>query len=102
LHIVLDNFKPHLKAEVLAWASRNNVRLVFTPTNASWLNRIECHFTALKKFALDNSDYTSHEDQFAAIESYLRWHNGQRNRSRGSYPCHAHRNPSTAGSQLLS
>ncbi len=78
LHIVLDNFKPHLKAEVLAWASRNNVRLVFTPTNASWLNRIECHFTALKKFALDNSDYIRHEHQFAAIESYLRWHNGQR------------------------
>jgi transposase len=78
LHIVLDNFKPHLKAEVLAWASRNNVRLVFTPTNASWLNRIECHFTALKKFSLDNSDYTSHEDQSAAIETYLRWHNGQR------------------------
>ena len=78
LHIVLDNFKPHLKAEVLAWASRNNVRLVFTPTNASWLNRIECHFTALKKFALDHSDYASHEEQFAAIESYLQWHNRQR------------------------
>lgn len=78
LHIVLDNFKPHLKAEVLAWARRNNVRLVFTPTNASWLNRIECHFTALKKFSLDNSDHTNHEDQFAAIESYLRWHNGHR------------------------
>ncbi len=78
LHIVLDNFKPHIKAEVIAWARRNNIRLVFTPTNASWLNRIESHFAALKQFALNNSDYTTHEEQCAAIESYLRWYNRQR------------------------
>lgn len=78
LYIVLDNFKTHTKAEILAWAQANNVRLLFTPTNASWLNRIECHFTALKKFALDTSDYATHGEQIAAITSYLRWHNGQR------------------------
>jgi len=78
LYIVADNYKPHLKTEVLRWAKANNVAFVFTPTNASWLNRIECQFTALRKFALSNSDYTTHEDQQAAIESYLRWRNGQR------------------------
>ncbi|HSF92356.1 MAG TPA: IS630 family transposase [Paracoccaceae bacterium] len=78
LYVVLDNFKPHIKAEVVTWAKVNNVQLVFTPTNASWLNRIECQFTALRKFALDNSDYTTHEEQQAAIESYLRWRNSQR------------------------
>jgi len=78
LYIVLDNYKPHAKAEVVAWAIANNVRLVFTPTNASWLNRIECHFTALKKFALDNSDHLTHEEQAAYITSYLQWHNRQR------------------------
>jgi transposase len=78
LHIVLDNFKPHGKTEILAWARKHNVRLYFTPTNASWLNRIECQFTALKKYALENSDYQSHEDQHAAIESYLHWRNGRR------------------------
>ena len=68
----MDNYKPHLKAEVLRWARANNVAFVFTPTNASWLNRIECHFTDLRKFALNNSDHADHEDQQAAIESYLR------------------------------
>ena len=75
LHIVLDNYKPHLKTEVVAWAASHNVRLYFTPTNASWLNRIECQFTALKKFALDHSDFRSHEEQQESIARYLAWRN---------------------------
>lgn len=78
LHMVVDNYKTHLRAEVLAWAKRNNVCFYFTPTGASWLNRIECEFTSLKKYALDNSDYRTHEDQQAGIWNYLRWRNGQR------------------------
>jgi transposase len=78
LHIVLDNYGPHLKTEVRQWAKRHEVKFYFTPSNASWLNRIECQFTALKKFALENSDYRSHEELQAAIESYLAWRNGRR------------------------
>ena len=33
---------------------------------------------ALRKFALQPSDYRSHEEQEAAIESYLTWRNGSR------------------------
>lgn len=75
LHIVLDNYGPHVKTEVRVWASTHNVRFYFTPTQASWLNRIECHFTALKKFALENSDFRSHEEQQESIENYLVWRN---------------------------
>ncbi|MGB9625717.1 MAG: hypothetical protein ACPMAQ_12745, partial [Phycisphaerae bacterium] len=39
---------------------------------------IECHFGPLKKFALNNSDYRTHEDQEAAITSYLTWRNRHR------------------------
>lgn len=77
LHIVLDNYKPHLKREVLEWAARHNVRFYYTPTNASWLNRIECQFTALKKFALDHSDFRTHEEQQESIRRYLTWRNGR-------------------------
>ena len=79
LYVVMDNYGPHLKEEVLVWAWTHNMRLYLTPTNASWLNRIECQFTALKEFALNNSDYRSHEEQILAILSYLDW----RNRKRG-------------------
>jgi len=78
LHVVLDNYGTHISDEARRWAKRNNARLYFTPTNASWLNRIECHFGPLRKFALNNSDYRTHEEQEAAIRSYLRWRNGQR------------------------
>lgn len=79
LHIVMDNYSPHITAEVLTWAKTHNVRFYLTPTNGSWLNRIESQFTALKKFALKPSDFRSHEEQQAAIESYLTWRNGSRN-----------------------
>lgn len=78
LHIVLDNAKYHLKAEVQQYAATHNIRFYWTPTDASWLNRIESHLTALRKFALDNTDYRSHDEQQEAIESYLRWRNGER------------------------
>jgi len=78
LHIVLDNATFHLKAEVSSYAATHKIKFYWTPTNASWLNRIECHFTALKKFAMDNTDYRSHDEQQAAIEHYLTWRNRTR------------------------
>jgi transposase len=78
LHIILDNATFHLKAEVLNYAAAHRIKFYFTPTGASWLNRIECHFTALRKFTLDNTDYRSHDDLQAAIQRYLDWRNDAR------------------------
>ncbi len=78
LHVVLDNYGPHVKEEVRLWAWGHNVRLYFTPTNASWLNRIEGQFTALKEFALANSDFRTQEALQEAMELYLRWRNRRR------------------------
>lgn len=76
LHVVLDNATFHLTADVAQYAATHQIRFYFTPTGASWLNRIECHFAALRKFALDNTDYRSHDDMQAAIRRYLHWRNG--------------------------
>jgi transposase len=55
--IICDNFSPHLSTDkdgrVGAWAQANNIEIAYTPANASWLNRIEAQFTALRYFALD-------------------------------------------------
>ncbi|MBB5931918.1 hypothetical protein FHS34_007427 [Streptomyces echinatus] len=66
--IVLDNnFSPHLTTKkdtrVGDWAAANDVELAYTPTNSSWLNRIEAQFTALRHFALDGTDHASHKEQ---------------------------------------
>jgi transposase len=77
--IVLDNFSPHLSTKkdqrVGQWAGANNVELAYVPTNASFLNRIECHFRALRYFALDGTDHRSHEEQNSMIRRYIIWRN---------------------------
>jgi len=96
LHVILDNAGYHLKAEVLAYAAQHRIKFYFTPTGGSWLNRIECHFTAMKKFALDNTDYRSHEEQQAAIERYLSWRNGARDISLCSWRSHCRQRKNVA------
>jgi transposase len=77
--IVADNFSPHLStkrdARVGAWAEANNVEIAYTPTNSSWLNRIEAQFTALRYFALDGTDHASHREQGSMIRRYIIWRN---------------------------
>jgi transposase len=77
--IVLDNFSPHLSTRVDTrvgdWAAANNVELAYVPTNASWLNRIEAQFQALRYFTLDGTDHTSHDEQNSMIRRYIRWRN---------------------------
>jgi len=45
------------------------------PTNASWLNRIEAQFTALRQFALDGTDHPSHAEQASMTRRYIAWRN---------------------------
>ena len=78
LYLVLDNFSPHKRREVTDWAADHNVELVFTPTYASWLNRIEAIFSGVRYFALANSDYPDHEHSRRAILAYVAWRNRHR------------------------
>jgi transposase len=77
--IVMDNFSPHLSTKkddrVGVWAQANNVELAYVPTNASWLNRIEAQFQALRYFTLDGTDHRSHEEQNSMIRRYIVWRN---------------------------
>jgi transposase len=77
--IICDNFSPHLSTatdgRVGAWAAANNVEIAYTPSNASWLNRIEAQFTALRYFALDGTDHASHQQQASMIRRYIIWRN---------------------------
>jgi transposase len=77
--IICDNFSPHLTTRkdkrVGAWAAANNVEIAYTPTNCSWLNRIEAQFTALRYFALDGTDHATHEEQGSMIRRYIIWRN---------------------------
>ena len=77
--IVCDNFAPHLTTakdrRVEQWAKASNAEIAYTPTNSSWLNRVEAQFTALRYFALDGTDHTSHKQQGSMIRRYIIWRN---------------------------
>lgn len=74
-----DNYVPHLTtnkcSRVGDWAAANNVEFAYTPTNSSWLNRIEAQFTALRYFALDGRDHATHQEQGSMIRRYIIWRN---------------------------
>ncbi len=75
--IVCDNYSPHLSTakddRVGVWAAANNAEFAYVPTNASYLNRIECHFQALRYFALNGTDHRSHDEQNSMIRRYIAW-----------------------------
>jgi len=77
--VVLDNWSPHRSTakdtRVGDWAAANNVELAYVPFYASWLNRIEAQFTALRYFALDGTDHPSHHEQSRMIRRYIAWRN---------------------------
>jgi hypothetical protein len=77
--IVCDNLSPHLSARtdkrVGQWAAASNAGIVCTPTNSSWMNRLECEFTAWREFALNGTDHASHREQNSMIRRYIAWRN---------------------------
>ncbi len=56
VHLVSDNLSTHKHRDVRGYCRSNNIRLVYTATNTSCMNRIECHFAPFRHFVLDNSD----------------------------------------------
>jgi hypothetical protein len=77
--IVMDNYSPHLSTKVDTrvgdWAQANNVEIAYVSFYGSWLNRIEPQFTALRYFALDGTDHSSHHEQASMIRRYIAWRN---------------------------
>jgi len=78
VYIVMDNLSAHWTPEIRRWAADSNVGLLPTPTNASYLNRIECHFWAYVEFVVNGSDYASWAEFSKASQAYIR----RRNRDR--------------------
>lgn len=79
LHVILDNHSTHKKEGIKTWAKENDVELAYTPTNASWLNPIECHFVPIKELVLRNVYYQDKKEQTRAIRRYIFWRNGHKN-----------------------
>jgi transposase len=75
----VTTFSPHLTTKncqrVDTWAATSNVEIAYTPTNSSWLNRIEAQFTALRYFTLDGTDHATQQEQGSMIRRCIIWRN---------------------------
>jgi len=52
IYWVQDNLSANWTPDIRAFAQANNIELVPTPTYASYLNRIECHFLPISEFVV--------------------------------------------------
>ena len=66
----------HKTPDIRHWAQDSNVELVFTPTYASFLNRIECHFWAIGEFVVNNADYPDWDACKKAMADHIHYRNG--------------------------
>jgi transposase len=76
IYLIADNLSTHKTPAIRHWASQSNVELVFPPTYASFLNRIECHFWALGEFVVKNADYPDWQSLAKAMADHIRYRNG--------------------------
>jgi transposase len=76
IHLIADNLPTHKTPEIRDWAAESNAELVFTPTYASFLNRIESPFWAIGEFVVKNADYPDWDAIAKAMANHIRYRNG--------------------------
>jgi hypothetical protein len=62
---------------IRAFAASNRIELVSTPTYASYLNPVECHFSALSEFVVCNADYLDWDAFGYALACHVMYRNGE-------------------------
>lgn len=72
LHLVMDNYAAHKKAQVRDWLSANpRIHVHFTPTSGSWLNLVEVWFGIIERQAIHRGSFGSVKDLNAKIRAFI-------------------------------
>ncbi len=82
IYWIQDGLSSHWTPDIRAWAATNNTELVPTPTDASYLNRIESTFGAIDEFVCKNADYLDWDAFAAALADHVRHRNSPAERAR--------------------
>jgi transposase len=57
IYWIQDNLSANWTPDIRTFAADNRIELVPTPTYASYLNPVECHFFPIAEFVVKNADY---------------------------------------------
>jgi transposase len=82
IYWIQDGLSCHWTPAIRAYAERNNIELVPTPTYASFLNRIEATFGAIDEFVCKNADYLDWDAFGHALAEHVRHRNSPAERER--------------------
>jgi transposase len=73
IHVILDNLSAHKTQKVAAFLQEHpNVKLHFTPTYSSWLNRVEIWFSRIERDVIARGVFTSVRDLARKLIRYIR------------------------------
>lgn len=72
LWFVQEGASTYWTAAVRQWATENRVILLSSPTNASWLNPVECHGGDIQRLALPGTQFTSAGEVGRALDRAYR------------------------------
>jgi transposase len=76
VHIIMDNYATHKKAEVQAWfIAHPRYHVHFTPTSSSWLNAVERFFSEITAKRIRRGTFSSVPKLIKAITAYVEDHN---------------------------
>jgi transposase len=82
IYWIQDNLSANWTPDIRAYAEANNIELVATPTYASYLNRIECHFLPISEFVVKNADYPDWDAFAHALARHVTYRNGEHRNQR--------------------
>ena len=72
IYLILDCWSVHRSKELKIFCDLNpRLRLVFLPTNASWMNLIERFFSQVERFVLRNSNFQNVGELMSALSSFV-------------------------------
>jgi transposase len=76
IYWIQDNLSANWTPAIRAYAEANNIELLATPTYASYLNRVECHFLPISEFVVKNADYLNWDAFAHALARHITYRNG--------------------------
>jgi transposase len=76
IYWIQDNLSANWTPDIRAYAAEHNIKLVATPTYASYLNRVECHFLPISELVVKNADYLDWDAFAHALARHVAYRNG--------------------------
>src|SRR5438093_49986 len=91
IYWIQDNLSANWTPDIRKYAAANKIELVPTPTYASYLNPVECHFSAISQFVICNADYLDWDAFAFALARHITYRNGEHRDRRLIAAEHRHR-----------